>query len=182
MRTCGSQDVSRETIPSFNYTSESNVVNRGTLDTTPATVYEYGKQQISVTGYSPWNLPRRITTHANLTNRMTVVVTDTRWLMPLDFGAETNEIDVARCETDLKLSVPTTGTVVVSNATTAVDARVVPGRYPVLTGNSGGADLANWTLELAGKRWGNSTVALEASDKGLWIVVKDLGVTLLIIR
>ncbi len=170
------------TVPSFNYTAESNVVNRGTLDTTPATVYEYGKQQISVTGYSPWNLPRTITTHANLTNRMTVVVTDTRWLMPLDFGAEADEIDVARCETDLKLSVPASGTVVVSNATTAVDARVIPGRYPVLTGNSGGADLANWTLERAGQRWGNATVALEASDKGLWIVVKDFGETVLVFR
>ncbi len=170
------------TVPSFNYTAESNVVNRGTLDTTAATVYEWGHQQISVTGYSPWNLPRTITTHANLTNRMTVVVTDTRWLMPLDFGAEADEIDVARCETDLKLSVPASGTVVVSNATTAVDARVIPGRYPVLTGNSGGADLANWTLERAGQRWDNATVALEASDKGLWIVVKDFGETVLVFR
>jgi hypothetical protein len=168
--------------PSFNYTAESNVVNRATLDTTGATVYQHAHQQISITGYSPWNLPRTIRTHSNLKNRTTVAVTDTRWLMPLDFGAETNEIDVARCETDAILSVPSAGTVVVSNATTAAGARVVPGRYPVITGSSGGAPLANWTLERAGNRWAGAIVTLEATDKGLWIVVKVPSETLMILR
>ena len=168
--------------PSFNYTAESNVVNRATLDTTGATVYQHAHQQISITGYSPWNLPRTIRTHSNLKNRTTVAVTDTRWLMPLDFGAETNEIDVARCETDAILSVPSAGTVVVSNATTAAGARVVPGRYPVITGGSGGAPLANWTLERAGNRWAGAIVTLEATDEGLWIVVDVPAETLLILR
>ena len=170
------------TRPSFNYTAESNVVNRATLDTTGATVYEWAHQTNSITGYSPWNLPRTIRTHRLLKNRTIVTVTDTRWLMPLDFGAEANEIDVARCETDAILSVPAAGTVVVSNATTAARARVVPGRYPVITGSSGGANLANWTLALAGDRWGGAVVTLEASDSGLWINVDVPRGTKIILR
>ena len=173
------------TAPSFNYTAESNVVNRGTLDTTTATVYESGKQQLTVTGYSPWNLPRTITTHPALTNRMTVVITDTHWLMPLDFAAAPDEIDIARCETDLKLSVPASGTVVVSNATVAAGVRPIPGRYPVITGNSvvnsdgaTGADaFANWTVEQVGK-WGGCIVELDKTDTGLWMAVKRSGMSI----
>ena len=173
------------TAPSFNYTAESNVVNCGTLDTTTATVYESGKQQLTVTGYSPWNLPRTITTHPALTNRMTVVITDTHWLMPLDFAAAPDEIDIARCETDLKLSVPASGTVVVSNATTAAGVRPIPGRYPVITGNSvvnsdgaTGADaFANWTVEQVGK-WGGCIVELDKTDTGLWMAVKRSGMSI----
>ena len=174
------------TIPSFNYTAESNVVNRGTLDTTAATVYEWGEQQLTVTGYSPWNLPRTITTHHALTNRMTVVVADTRWLMPLDFAASPGEIDIARCEMDLKLSVPTSSvTVVVSNATVAAGVRPIPGRYPVITGNSvvnsdgaTGADaFANWTVEQVGK-WGGCVVLLDKTDTGLWMTVKRSGMSI----
>lgn len=174
------------TTPSFNYTAESNVVNRGTLDTTAATVCESGKQQLTVTGYSPWNLPRTITTHHALTNRMTVVVTDTRWLMPLDFAAAPGEVDIARCETDLKLSVPTSSvTVVVSNATVAAGVRPIPGRYPVITGNSvvnsdgaTGADaFANWTVEQVGK-WGGCIVELDKTDTGLWMAVKRSGMSI----
>ena len=173
------------TAPSFNYTAESNVVNRGTLDTTTATVYESGKQQLTVTGYSPWNLPRTITTHPALTNRMTVVITDTHWLMPLDFAVAPDEIDIARCETDLKLSVPASGTVVVSNATTAAGVRPIPGRYPVITGvsvvNSDGATgvdaFADWTVEQAG-RWGGYIVELDKTDTGLWMIVKQSGMSI----
>lgn len=173
------------TAPSFNYTAESNVVNRGTLDMTAATVYESGKQQLTVTGYSPWNLPRTITTHHALTNRMTVVVTDTCWLMPLDFAAAPGEVDIARCETDLKLSVPASGTVAVSNATVAAGVRPIPGRYPVITGNSvvnsdgaTGADaFANWTVEQVGK-WGGCVVLLDKMDTGLWMTVKRSGMSI----
>ena len=173
------------TAPSFNYTAESNVVNRGTLDMTAATVYESGKQQLTVTGYSPWNLPRTITTHHALTNRMTVVVTDTCWLMPLDFAAAPGEVDIARCETDLKLSVPASGTVVVSNATLAAGVRPIPGRYPVITGNSvvnsdgaTGVDaFANWTVEQVGK-WGGCVVLLDKMDTGLWMTVKRSGMSI----
>ena len=173
------------TTPSFNYTAESNVVNRGTLDTTAATVYESGKQQLTVTGYSPWNLPRTITTHPALTNRMTVSVSDDRWVMPLDFGAETNEIDVARCETDVILSIPASGTVVVSNATTTAGVRPIAGRYPVITGNSvvnldgvtGAEAFANWTVEPVG-RWGGCLVLLDKTDTGLWMVVKQSGMAI----
>ena len=145
-------------------------------------MYEWAHPTNSITGYSPWNLPRTIRTHRLLKNRTIVTVTDTRWLMPLDFGAEANEIDVARCETDAILSVPAAGTVVVSNATTAARARVVPGRYPVITGSSGGANLANWTLALAGDRWGGAVVTLEASDSGLWINVDVPRGTKIILR
>lgn len=92
--------------------------------------------------------------------------------MPLDFGADADEIDVARCESDAILSVPAAGTVVVSNATTSAEARPIPGRYPVITGSSGGANLANWTLELAGARWGAAIVTLESDDTGMWINVE----------
>lgn len=159
-------------FPSFNYTAESNVVNRGTLDMSEAYAYEYARQPIRITGYSPWNLPRSIKCHPHLAATTTNIVTDTRWLMPLDFGADADEIDVARCETDAILSVPAAGTVVVSNATTSAEARPIPGRYPVITGSSGGANLANWTLELAGARWGAAIVTLESDDTGMWINVE----------
>ncbi len=174
------------TAPSFFYTAESNVVNRASLDTTEATVYAWAHQTIHVTGFSPWNLPRTITSHERLKgNRMFITVTDTRWLMPLDFGAETNEIDVARCETDAVLSVPASGTVVVSNATTTAGVRPIAGRYPVITGNSvvnldgvtGAEAFANWTVEPVG-RWGGCLVLLDKTDTGLWMVVKQSGMAI----
>ena len=172
----------KNTAPSFDYTAETNVVNRGSLDMSRAVSYAWEHQPIIVRGHDPRNLPRTIRCHANLAATTTNVVTGTRWLMPLDFGAETNEIDVARCETDAVLSVPASGTVVVSNATTAAGARVVPGRYPVITGSSGAAPLANWSLEVAGKRWAGAIVSLESDDTGLWIVVKVPSETLMILR
>ena len=172
----------KTTMPSFDYTAESNVVNRGSLDMSRAESYAWEHQPIVIRGHDPWNLPRTIRCHANLAATTTNVVTGTRWLMPLDFGAETNEIDVARCETDAVLSVPPSGTVVVSNATTAAGARVVPGRYPVITGRSGAAPLANWTLERAGTRWAGAIVSLESDDTGLWIVVNVPAETLIRLR
>ena len=172
----------KATAPSFDYTAESNAVNRGSLDMSRAESYPWAHQPIVVRGHDPWNLPRTIRCHANLAATTTNVVTGTRWLMPLDFGAETNEIDVARCETDAVLSVPASGTVVVSNATTAAGARVVPGRYPVITGSSGAAPLANWSLEVVGKRWAGAIVSLESDDTGLWIVVDVPHETLMILR
>lgn len=174
------------TAPSFNYTAESNVVNCATLDTTEATVYQGAHQTINVTGYSPWNLPRTIASHEKLKgSRMFITVLDSRWLMPMNFGATADEIDVARCETDGLLSIPASGTVVVSNATTAAGAAVIPGRYPVITGSAvvnvagatGSAAFADWTVELAG-RWGGFCVLLEMSDTGLYIVVKQSGLSI----
>ena len=174
------------TAPSFFYTAESNVVNRASLDTTEATVYAWAHQTIPVAGFSPWNLPRTITSHERLKgDRMFITVTDTRWLMPLDFGATADEIDVARCETDGTLNVPASGTVVVSNATAAAGVRPIPGRYPVITGNSvvnsdgaTGADaFANWTVEQVGK-WGGCVVLLDKTDTGLWMTVKRSGMSI----
>lgn len=174
------------TAPSFFYTAESNVVNRASLDTTEATVYAWAHQTIHVTGFSPWNLPRTITSHEILKgDRMFITVTDTRWLMPMDFGATADEIDVARCETDGTLNVPASGTVVVSNATTAAGVRPIPGRYPVITGvsvvnsaDATGADaFADWTVERAG-RWGGYVVELDKTDAGLWMIVKKSGLVI----
>ena len=175
----------RSAAPSFDYTSESNTVNRGTLDMSGAESYAHEHQPIRIVGYSPWNLPRSIKVHPNLAATTTNIVTDTRWVMPLDFGAVTDEIDVARCETDAILSVPETCTVVVSNATTAAGATVIPGRYPVIIGSAvvnaagktGSAAFADWTVELAG-RWGGFGVLLEMSDTGLYIAVKHSGLSI----
>lgn len=176
----------KTSFPSFNYTAESNTVNRGSLDMSGAESYQREHQPISITGYSPWNLPRSIKVHSNLAATTTNIVTDARWLMPLDFGADDpGEIDYARCETDAILSIPASGTVVVSNATTAAGAPVIPGRYPVITGSSvvnsagaTGADaFAGWTVELAG-RWGSNVVQLEKSDTGLWMVVRTTGMSI----
>ena len=176
----------KEVAPSVNYTAESNVVNHATLDTTDVTVYEHAYQTNNVTGYSPWNLPRTITSHTNLKGKRTRInVLDSRWLMPMDFGATADEIDYARCETDGTLNVPASGTVVVSNATVAAGVRPIPGRYPVITGNSvvnsdgaTGADaFANWTVEQVGK-WGGCVVLLDKTDTGLWMTVKRSGMSI----
>ena len=173
------------TAPSFNYTAESNAVNRGTLDMSGAISYPGAHQPIRITGYSPWNLPRLVKVHSNLAKTTTNIVTDSRWVMPLDFGATAGEIDVARCETDAVLSIPAAGTVVVSNATAAAGVRPIPGRYPVITGNSvvnsddaTGADaFANWTVEQVGK-WGGCVVLLDKTDTGLWMTVKRSGMSI----
>ena len=178
----------KEVAPSVNYTAESNVVNRATLDTTEAELYQYAYQTNNITGYSPWNLPRTITSHTKLKGARTrISVLDSRWLMPLDFGATADEIDVARCETDGTLNVPASGTVVVSNATAAAGVRPIPGRYPVITGNSvvnsdgaTGADaFADWTVEQVGK-WGGFVVLLDKTDMGLWMEVKQSGMSILL--
>ncbi len=176
--------------PSFDYTAESNAVNRGSLDMSGAESYQWAHQPIRITGYSPWNLPRSIKVHSNLASVTTNSVTDARWVMPLDFGAAADEIDVARCESDAILSIPASGTVVVSNATTAAGAVVVPGSYPVITGrdvvNSAGATGASafvgWAVERAGTDWHGSEVTLEATDAGLWMVVSEMKATTLIFR
>lgn len=171
--------------PSFDYTAESNAVNRGLLDMSQGEVYWHSRPSIAVRGFSPWNLPRSVKCHRSLLDRTTVSVADTRWLMPLDFGAETNEIDVARCETDAIISIPASGTVVVSNATTTAGVRPIAGRYPVITGNSvvnldgvtGAEAFANWTVEPLG-RWGGCLVLLDKTDTGLWMVVKQSGMAI----
>ena len=168
--------------PSFNYMAESNVVNRGSLDMSRAEAYKHEKQPIIIRGHDPWNLPRKIQCHENQAATTTNVVTGTRWLMPLDFGAEEDEIDVARCETDGVVSIPESGTVVVSNATTTAGVRPIEGRYPVITGSSvvnsagalGAAAFADWTLEKVG-RWGAYHVQLDKTDTGLWMIVKKRG-------
>lgn len=175
----------KNTAPSFDYTAESNVVNRGSLDMSRAESYKWEHQPIIIRGHDPWNLPRTIRCHANLAATTTNVVTGTRWLMPLDFGAEANEIDVARCETDAIISIPASGTVVVSNATTTAGVRPIAGRYPVITGNSvvnsagalGAAAFADWTVEPVG-RWGGCLVLLDKTDTGLWMVVKQSGMAI----
>ena len=63
--------------------------------------------------------------------------------------------------------------------------RPVPGRYPVITGNSvvnsddaTGADaFANWTVEQVGK-WGGFVVLLDKTDTGLWMEVKQSGMSI----
>lgn len=178
----------KEVAPSVNYTAESNVVNRATLDTTEAELYQYAYQTNNVTGYSPLNLPRTITSHDKLKGKRTRInVLDSRWVMPMDFGATADEIDYARCETDGTLNVPASVTVVVSNATTAAGVRPIPGRYPVITGvsvvNSAGATgadaFADWTVEQAG-RWGGYIVELDKTDAGLWMVVKKSGLAIFV--
>ena len=178
------------TAPSFNYTAESNVVNRGSLDMSRADSYKWQTQSIIIRGYDPWNLPRTIRCHANQAATTTNIVTGTRWLMPLDFGATADEIDVARCETDGALNVPASGTVVVSNATTAAGVGPIPGRYPVITGASvvnsddttGAAAFADWTVDLAGGNWHGAEVTLDATDTGLWMVVSEGKGTTVIFR
>ena len=176
----------KEVAPSVNYTAESNVVNRATLDTTEAELYQYAYQTNNVTGYSPLNLPRTITSHDKLKGKRTRInVLDSRWVMPMDFGASADEIDYARCETDGTLNVSASGTVVVSNATTAAGVRPIPGRYPVITGvsvvnsaDATGADaFADWTVERAG-RWGVYVVELDKTDAGLWMIVKKSGLVI----
>jgi hypothetical protein len=116
---------------------------------------------------------------------MLIEVADSRWLMPMDFGATADEIDVARCETDGTLNVSASGTVVVSNATTAAGVRPIPGRYPVIIGvsvvksaDATGADaFADWTVERAG-RWGGYVVELDKTDTGLWMIVKQSGMSI----
>ena len=181
----------KEVAPSVNYTAESNVVNRATLDTTEAMLYEWAYQTNNVTGYSPWNLPRTITSHTKLKGKRTQInVLDSRWLMPLDFGATADEIDYARCETDGALNVSASGTVVVSNATTTAGIRPIPGRYPVITGASvansdgtaGAAAFADWTVDLAGGNWHGADVKLYATDTGLYIDVRESQETVLVFR
>lgn len=172
----------------MNYSGESNVVNRGTLDFSTIGVAGTHKKypdNLYVKGYNPWNLPRTVTTRSGLEQKTTVSVSDDRWLMPFDFGAEAEgEINVARCETNCKLDIPPSGTVIVSNATLSATAAYPRHwtEYPILTCQCDGETVfADWTVQTAGE-WGHVQVQKVVKSTGLYVRIREPQGILLIFR
>ena len=161
-----------------NYTAEDNVVNRGTLDFSQMTKTgddgQYWPKSTVIIAISPWNLPRSITVPNDIREKTTVKVGSDRWVMPFDFGAEVEEVNVARCETNCRLEIPETGVVVVSN-TTAETETSFPARktlFPILTCTSGGEEaFAGWTVEKAGGWDANDVVEKVVTDKGMYVKI-----------
>ena len=170
----------------FNYTAESNVVNCGTLDMSGSDSYRWNgvkDPNVKVVGYSPWNLPRTIKCPRVALQHPTVVtVSSTQWRVPLDFREKGDDVSIARCMTDAKLDVPSSGTIVVSRAEGAESARPVAGRYPVITGLSGAAALANWSLEAEASLLRHCQISLSGDDTGLYVVVDVKFPTTIIMR
>lgn len=178
MRYTGSYDAT------IDYRGESNCVNRAFFDCSnfkgsssgddwPRTMY--------IRGFSPYNLPRRITipTFAAAQNQTQLTITDSTWTMPLDFSAvDTNEINPNRCETNCKrLDIAASGTVYVINATPAAVCAYPQHRteYPILTCSTGGETaFAGWNVEFIGS-WKGASVSKVVKDTGLYISVKRIG-------
>lgn len=178
MRYTGSYDAT------IDYRGESNCVNRAFFDCSnfkgsssgddwPRTMY--------IRGFSPYNLPRRITipTFAAAQNQTQLTITDSTWTIPLDFSAvDTNEINPNRCETNCKrLDIAASGTVYVTNATPAAVCAYPQHRteYPILTCSTGGETaFAGWNVEFIGS-WKGASVSKVVKDTGLYISVKRIG-------
>lgn len=160
-----------------NYKAESNVVNRATLDASAANATDWFGRGFNVVGYAPYNLPRKITV-PNVPKALEnsyVKISDAEWTMPFDFGSsDPDEVNPARCETNCKLEIPASVTVVVRNDTVAgsdvyPDVRTL---YPILTCSSGGeTTFANVDVQFGGD-WSRCKVEKVVTDGGLYISVK----------
>lgn len=178
----------------FDYRAESNVVNQAEiLDLTKMSGCWPNPNVVQIYGFSPANLPHSIRLRAREGERqeasIPLNITDDEWTMPFDFGAA--DVNSARCETNCKLSIPSSGTVYVTNATTAVDAAYPTEwtEYPVLTTYAGGAPtndagesvFNDWEIKFLGK-WGKVKVEKVVKDTGLYLRMRQERGFKLIIR
>lgn len=185
----GNHGAYATTTLTFDYRAESNVVNRAEiLDLSKIRSYP-NPDMVQVYGYSPANLPQRVTVRSRETTLTPLNLTDAEWTMPFDFGAA--DVNPARCETNCKLAIPATGTVYVTNATVAADA-AYPAKwteYPVLTTCAGGAPtndagasvFDDWEVKPVGE-WGQVRVEKVVKDTGLYLRMRQVKGVLVIIR
>lgn len=176
----------------FDYRAESNVVNQAEfLDLSGITSYP-NPRSVQIWGYSPANLPRSIRLRYRESQGdgcIPLNLTDSEWTMPFDFGAA--DANPARCETNCKLVIPSSGTVYVTNATVAADAAYPTEwtEYPVLTTYAGGAPtndagesvFNDWEIRLLGD-WRKMKVEKVVKDTGLYLRMRKTSGFKIIIR
>lgn len=154
--------------PIFDYWC-TNALNRTTLAfknaSTAGTV---------VRGVAPDVLPRHVQGLAG-TLRVGAGTTDPVWDFP--FNPSLDDPDIAGCEGSGALEVPASGTLRLSFASAGA---LPPGKWPLLTGTSGGAALseAAWPIVYAeGPRPQNFTVVRDST--GVWLEVRS-GTTVIV--
>ncbi len=164
----------------FDYTYQSNAVNRMTLDITNSC-----NASAKVKATDLGMLPARLSGFTG-----TVTLTDTAaksWTMPIDFTQGTNALyNTVGCIGSGTLgSAPASGTIDVTFPTTGD--KPVRGEYALARFTSGGDLLSGWTVTLNGAP-ASTTVAVvrgmaievKKDATGLWLDVRQPGVTLVI--
>ena len=162
----------------FDYTYQSNAVNRMTLDITNTC-----NASAIVTATDIGMLPARI---SGFTGTVTLTDTATKsWTMPIDFTHGTNYLyNTTGCIGSGTLgSAPASGTINVTFPTTGD--KPVKGDYALARFTSGGDLLAGWTVTLNGQSVDSAIVSgMKVSVKkdatGLWLEVRKPGVAFII--
>jgi hypothetical protein len=163
---------------SFDYTYQSNAVNRMTLDITNSC-----NASAVVKATDIGMLPARISGFMG-----TVTLTDTatkRWTMPIDLTHGTDCLyNTTGCIGSGTLgSAPASGTINVTFPTTGD--KPVKGDYALARFTSGGDKLAGWTVTLNGQAVGSAIVSgmkveVQKDATGLWLKVREPGVRFII--
>jgi hypothetical protein len=158
----------------FDYTGESNAVNVSTLDFSK----ENHAARVTVRGFSPAFLPRRILADPVRLAGVTNVVLDADWTFPFDFAAaDPEEINPWRCESMGALQAPEAGTITIS----AQGGKPVSGIYPLMTCTTGGGALKNWTVSFTGNWYGAERTVL-TDETGLRLKIRMNRATLVTFR
>ena len=162
----------------FDYTYQSNAVNRMTLDITNTC-----NASAIVTATDIGMLPARISGFMG-----TVTLTDTAtksWTMPIDLTHGTDCLyNTTGCIGSGTLgSAPASGTINVTFPTTGD--KPVKGDYALARFTSGGDKLAGWTVTLNGQAVGSAIVSgmkveVQKDATGLWLKVREPGVRFII--
>ncbi len=176
----------------INYKGESNCVNRAFFDCSEFRGGASGDnwpRYMYIRGYSPSNLPRRITipTFDKAQAQTVLQIADSTWTMPLDFGADDpDEINPSRCETNCKVfEIESAGRIVVDNTTTVAGRENYPTEWtelPLVTCSTGGeTTFANWTVEMTGN-WDGLAAKTVLKDTGVYVAVRKRPGFILICR
>jgi len=165
----------------FYFTVETNIVNAATtlsfagLTDTP----QDGKMLVHAN--EPMNLPTRVLGKSGKATETWLKFYQTTWNMPFDFGS--TNVNPARCETDVKVLAPDTGTVRVKNVTTDPEA-TYPSRwteYPIVTFGATTNDFTKWTV--VAENWPERVqVQKVVKPNGLYVRIRDPRGLVLLIR
>ena len=162
----------------FNYTYQSNAVNRMTLDITNScsTAARLWATDLAM-------LPSRL---SGFTGSVTLTQTEARtYTMPIDFTQGTNTLynTVGCIGSGTLAAAPETGTIDAVFPTTGV--APVAGQYALARFTAGGDKLANWNVRLNGASDSSVTflgmkVSVKKDATGLWLKVDRPGMSIII--
>lgn len=147
----------------------------GTLNTSTFDFSRSGNfASVAISGKTPATLPRKILCMASKTNDVSLTVSESSWVFPIDLAAaNADEANANRCEGVGILTVPATGTIEITNVTE--DAAELPEKwteYPLMTCSSGGEALSSWQVNFAGDWPDRLQKRTEVRSSGLYLQLK----------